>query len=109
MKGRDYRLDQYPLDVIERNLILSPVVKPRRSRRLVVGDVLCENYRSQHDPNTRGGAEEKKQDNRQLRVPGGATTRFTLARRVRSCSAKFPTTRRLATSPDVQTCDALKL
>jgi hypothetical protein len=34
------RSDRNALDLIERNLILAPVVKFGRSRRLVVGDVL---------------------------------------------------------------------
>jgi hypothetical protein len=32
--------DHYLLDLVERNLILSPVVELRRAGRLVVGDVL---------------------------------------------------------------------
>jgi hypothetical protein len=34
-------LNQYPLHLVEWNLILSPVAKLGRSWRLVVGDVLC--------------------------------------------------------------------
>jgi hypothetical protein len=33
-------LNRNPLHFVERNLILSPIVELRRSRRLVVGDVL---------------------------------------------------------------------
>ena len=33
-------LNQYPFDLIERNLVLSAVVELGRARRLVVGDVL---------------------------------------------------------------------
>jgi hypothetical protein len=33
--------DRNPLDLVERNFILPPVVKLRRPGRFVVGDVLC--------------------------------------------------------------------
>jgi hypothetical protein len=64
--------------------------------------VLCENYRNQHDPNTRA---EQKRKNRTTGNCGyqAAPQRGLLWRAV--CALVLPsflTTRRLATSPDVQ-------